>query len=140
MKVKANDVVALKMLMEKLAFENEVERKFNFKLKYLLTKNMLEIDKEFSLLEKLRNELIIKYGEKSEETVDSKDPSAPKAHTYTVAEDKRQEFIKEINSVLEVELEIELNQFTIEEMNEIATGCMIEARDVVLIDRLLLKK
>jgi hypothetical protein len=110
------------------------ERNFSdFRLKYLMTKNLLALETEQKIFENLRLELVKKLGTMS-------DTDNPEIKRYEVKEENRQVFFKEIDNLMKTTIQIELNKFTFDEMNKIASNCPLTSKDILAIDDFLIAR
>lgn len=115
MKIKLFNIVSVKKVFDKLLTTNFQEGETASKLAY----NIKNINIELSKFEESRRNLIIKYGEKEGEDI------------IKVLDLKKDEYMKELNDLLQQEVEINITPIKVEKL------CNVSPLDITLIDWML---
>lgn len=102
MKIKLVKIYSIGASMDKL-----LARDLPIKQSYWLGKNASKIAIELKEVEKVRNDLIKKFGIENDNKM------------WSVPKDKQEEFFKSFNEVLEEEIEIGLTPISIKELGDI---------------------
>ena len=104
MKVKTKDIINSTQSL------NEILSLGNLPIKYAFTfsVNTKQINEKIETYNKLKNDLIMKLGEKIKDTKDS----------YTVKQENIEQYNSEINSLLENEIEVTIDKINKEEFKE----------------------
>ena len=83
--------------------------KLPIKVAYTLKRNIDRLNKPFKLINEQRVELVKKYGE----------PMKDKPEEFIVSPEKREEFFKEFNELMDFEEEVDIRKLTIDELGDV---------------------
>lgn len=91
------------------------QKKLNMRMAYQLAKIIKEVQKEFELFQETRMKLINEYAERDENGQLKVDEN----NNFTIPKEKIQDFQKELNDLLEMQVELPINEINLEELKNI---------------------
>lgn len=107
------------------------QMKLPVKISYAIAKNISKVENELKIYNNQRQKLIEDYGEKNEDgkTKVSED------NQITIAKDYLEDWIKEYNELLSLEIDIDIHKIKVEDLAN--SNCEISPADLILIDYML---
>lgn len=91
------------------------QKKLNMRMAYQLAKIIKEVQKEFELFQETRMKLIYEYAERNEDGQLKVDEN----NNFTIPKEKIQNFQKELNELLEMQVELQINKINLDELEDI---------------------
>lgn len=91
------------------------QKKLNMRMAYQLAKIIKEVQKEFELFQETRMKLINEYAERDEGGQLKVDEN----NNFTIPKEKIQDFQKELNELLETQVELQINKINLDELEDV---------------------
>lgn len=91
------------------------QKKLNMRMAYQLAKIIKEVQKEFELFQETRMKLINEYAERDEDGQLRVDEN----NNFTIPKEKIQDFQKELNELLEMQVELQINKINLDELEDV---------------------
>lgn len=91
------------------------QKKLNMRMAYQLAKIIKEVQKEFELFQETRMKLINEYAERDEDGRLKIDEN----NNFTIPREKIQDFQKELNELLETQVELQINKINLDELEDV---------------------
>lgn len=96
-------------------FSTLSQKKLNMRMAYQLAKIIKEVQKEFELFQETRMKLINEYAERDEDGQLKVDEN----NNFTIPKEKIQDFQKELNELLETQVELQINKINLDELENV---------------------